>query len=82
MWWDLRVLRQASAAAKKAGGKALVLDVTKHGFFKVRFARRGEQTSDGVLWRCQRWCSAAWPESLTTNSPLKASCHILLSQYM
>ena len=27
---------QAAAAAKKAGGKALVLDVTKHGFFKGR----------------------------------------------
>jgi large subunit ribosomal protein L27Ae len=26
---------EAAAAAKKAGGKALVLDVTKHGFFKV-----------------------------------------------
>jgi hypothetical protein len=32
----LGVVLQAAAAAKKAGGKALVLDVTKHGFFKVR----------------------------------------------
>jgi large subunit ribosomal protein L27Ae len=29
------ISEEASAAAKKAGGKALVLDVTKHGFFKV-----------------------------------------------